>query len=113
MEAETGMTEEAVRQRSSVFQMKNLKCPVLILHGEKDENVPVSQALLLRDQLTALKKEFEIKLFPERAHGIGATDVAAYTLDFFKRKLVGDTRKPQESPASTRTPASVPRKLND
>jgi dipeptidyl aminopeptidase/acylaminoacyl peptidase len=93
MKAETGMTEEAVRQRSSVFQMKNLKCPVLILHGEKDENVPVSQALLLRDELTALKKEFEIKLFPERAHSIGAQDVAAYTLDFFKRKLMNAPRK--------------------
>lgn len=93
MEAETGMTDEAVRQRSSVLQMKNLKCPVLILHGEKDENVPVSQALLLRDQLTALKKEFEIKLFPDRRHAIGTQDVAAYTLDFFNRKLAAGTKK--------------------
>jgi len=89
---ETGMTDEAVKQRSSIFQMKNLRCPVLILHGEKDENVPVSQALLLRDQLTTLKKEFEIRLFPDRPHGIGP-EVATYTLDFFKRKLIGDREK--------------------
>jgi dipeptidyl aminopeptidase/acylaminoacyl peptidase len=87
MELETGMTDEAVRQRSSILQMKNLKCPVLILHGEKDVNVPVSQALLLRDQLTALKKQFELKLFPDRPHGIGP-EVTTYTLDFFKRKLI-------------------------
>ena len=86
MELETGMTPEAVRERSSILGMKNLKCPVLILHGEKDENVPVSQALLLRDRLTALKKEYEIKLFPDRPHNIGAQEVTAYTLDFFKRK---------------------------
>jgi dipeptidyl aminopeptidase/acylaminoacyl peptidase len=59
---------------------------VLILHGEKDENVPVSQAYLLRDRLTALKKDFEIKLYPDRPHGIGP-EVATETIDFFKRRL--------------------------
>jgi dipeptidyl aminopeptidase/acylaminoacyl peptidase len=86
MEAETGMTDAAVRERSSVFQMEHLKCPVLILHGEKDENVPVAQAYLLRDRLTALNKDFEIKLFPDRPHGIGP-EVTVYTVDFFKRRL--------------------------
>ena len=86
MEKETGMTEAAVRERSSVFQMEKLKCPVLILHGEKDENVPVTQAYLLRDRLTALKKDFEIKLYPDRAHGIGP-EVTTETIDFFKRRL--------------------------
>lgn len=93
MEAETGMTPEAVRVRSSVLRMKDLKCPVLILHGGKDENVPVSQALLLRDKLTELKKDFEIKIFPDRPHSIGAQDVAAHTLDFFKRKLAAPRPK--------------------
>jgi len=86
MEKETGMTEAAVKERSSVFQMEKLKCPVLILHGEKDENVPVSQAYLLRDRLTALKKDFEIKLYPDRPHGIGP-EVTTETIDFFKRRL--------------------------
>ena len=87
MELESGWTEEAIRQRSSVLKMKNLKCPVLILHGEKDENVPVTQAYLLRDRLTELKKEFEIKLFPGRPHGIGP-EVTTMTVDFFKRRLL-------------------------
>jgi dipeptidyl aminopeptidase/acylaminoacyl peptidase len=87
MEVETGWTEATIRERSSVFQMEKLKCPVLILHGEKDENVPVTQAYLLRDRLTQLKKEFEIKLFPDRAHGIGP-EVTTMTVDFFKRRLL-------------------------
>jgi dipeptidyl aminopeptidase/acylaminoacyl peptidase len=86
MKAESGMTEAAVRERSSIFQMEKLKCPVLILHGEKDENVPVTQAYMLRDRLTALKKDFEIKLYPDRAHGIGP-EVTTETVDFFKRRL--------------------------
>jgi dipeptidyl aminopeptidase/acylaminoacyl peptidase len=93
MEKETGMTKEAVRIRSSVLRMEKLKCPVLILHGEKDINVPVSQAILLRDRLTELHKDFEIKLFPDREHSIGP-EVGDMTVDFFKRRLGAPPDKP-------------------
>jgi len=89
MKAETGMTEEAIKLRSSVLQMEKLKCPVLILHGAKDFNVPVSQAYLLRDRLTSLKKVFEIQIFPDREHGIGAQNFDGYSLDFLNRRLSG------------------------
>ena len=88
MERESGMTPQAIRERSSLFQMDHLKCPVLILHGDKDENVPVTQAYLLRDRLTELKKDFEIKIFPGLPHSIGAENATKYTLDFFKRRLL-------------------------
>ena len=93
MKAETGMSEEAIRIRSSVLQMEKLKCAVLILHGAKDINVPVSQAYMLRDRLTALKKEFEIQVFPDREHGIGPQNLYNYSLDFLKRKLAGEAAK--------------------
>jgi dipeptidyl aminopeptidase/acylaminoacyl peptidase len=86
MIAETGMTKEAIRARSSILRMDQLKCPVLILHGEKDERVPVSQAKMLRDRLTQLHKDFEIKLFPEAEHSIGAP-AGDMAVDFFKRRL--------------------------
>ena len=93
MERETGMTEEAIKQRTSVLRMEKLKCPALILHGEKDINVPVNQALLLRDRLTALKKDFEIQIFPDRDHGIGPQNLYQYSLDFLKRRLSGGAKK--------------------
>ena len=86
MRAETGMTSEAIRERSSILRMEKLRCPVLILHGEKDVNVPVTQAYALRDRLTELHKDFEIKLFPDREHSIGP-EVTLLTLYFFKRRL--------------------------
>lgn len=86
MRAETGMTSEAIRERSSILRMEKLACPLLILHGEKDVNVPVTQAYALRDRLTELHKDFEIKLFPDREHSIGP-EVMALTVDFFKRRL--------------------------
>ena len=89
MMAETGMTEKAIRDRSAILHMKNLTAPVLILHSEKDENVPVNQAHLLRDRLTELKKDFEIKLFPEGKHGWLGGDLISATIDFFNRRLKG------------------------
>ena len=87
---ETGMGKTAIRERSSILRMDRLNCPVLILHGERDERVPVDQAILLRDRLTQLHKEFEIKLFPDAPHSIGAPAGDA-AVDFFKRKLLQGT----------------------
>jgi len=89
MKAETGMTKKGIEERSSILQMKKLRAPVLILHGEKDENVPVSQALLLRARLFELKKDFEIKLFPNAEHGIPGDEWIPIAIDFFSRRLKG------------------------
>jgi dipeptidyl aminopeptidase/acylaminoacyl peptidase len=89
MMTETGMTEKAIKERSAVLHMKTLTAPVMILHSEKDENVPVNQAYLLRDRLTELKKDFEIKLFPEGKHGWLGGDLISATIDFFSRRLKG------------------------
>jgi hypothetical protein len=47
---------------------------------------PRQPSLLLRDRLTQLHKETEIKLFPDREHSIGP-EVNDLTVDFFRRKL--------------------------
>ena len=87
MMRETGMTDRAVQERSSVFQMENLPCPVLILHGEQDINVPVTQVYLLRDELVRLNKEFEIRTFPDRTHRMGFENLYADILRFLTRTL--------------------------
>jgi len=84
---ETGLSEAALRERSPLFAMEHLACPVLILHGEKDANAPVDQAKLLEARLTELKKPFEIKLFPEAGHDLGMSNVLEATSDFFRRTL--------------------------
>ena len=66
--------------------MDRLRCPVLILHGEDDRNVPVSQAKLLAKRLQELHKDFELRLFPGREHGIGP-EVNVLTIEFFKNRL--------------------------
>ena len=89
MKAETGMTETAIADRSSVLQMEKLKCPVLIVHGAVDGNAPTNQAYVLRDRLVELKKEFEFKILPDHVHGQLKSDFLDLVLDFLSRKLKG------------------------
>jgi dipeptidyl aminopeptidase/acylaminoacyl peptidase len=90
---ETGFTEKAIRERSSIRQMQKLKTPVLIIHGENDENVPTNQAVLLRDRLMELKKDFEIIILPEHKHGQFKGDFISPVIDFFDRKLKGVSKR--------------------
>ena len=87
--AETGLTEKAIRERSSILQMEKLKASVLIIHGENDENVPTNQALLLRDHLTKLKKDFEIIILTDHKHGQFKGNFISPVIEFFSRKLKG------------------------
>ena len=89
MMAETGMSEKAIEERSAILHLKNLNAPVLILHTETDENVPVNQAYMLRDRLIELKKPFEINVFPKGKHGWITGDLISATTDFFNRRLKG------------------------
>ncbi len=102
MEVETGMTEKAIKERSPVLHMKKLKSPVLILHSEKDENVPVNQALLLRDELKRLGKDFEINVSPTGKHGFMNGDFISTVTDFFNRRLKGtqNIEGVQQAPAN-------------
>lgn len=89
MRAETGMTERAIRERSSILRMEKLKSPVLIIHGEGDKNAPTNQSLMLRERLTELKKDFEIIILSDHRHGQFKGNFITPVIDFFSRRLKG------------------------
>jgi len=72
----------------------------LILHGEKDKNAPMEQAKKLRDRLTVLKKDFEIRIFPGREHDIGYKNLVPVIVDFFTRRLKGKAATGKEESGS-------------
>jgi carboxymethylenebutenolidase len=53
---------------SAARQMTTMP-PVLILHGAKDESVPVKNAYQLKDLLTKRSVPYQIKIYPEQGHG--------------------------------------------
>lgn len=71
-------------------QVRNFP-PLLILHGEKDEVVPVSMAYSLRDAVIAQGGEVEMKIYPNQPHGYNATWSPYYSkqdaIDSFQRMV--------------------------
>lgn len=71
-------------------QVRNFP-PLLILHGEKDEVVPVSMAYSLRDAVIAQGGEVEMKIYPNQPHGFNATSSPYYSeqdaIDSFQRMI--------------------------
>ena len=72
---------------------KNLKGHLMLAHGTMDDNVPLSNTLLVVDALIKANKDFDLILFPNAAHGYGAA--AQYMTrrrwDYFVRNLAGAT----------------------
>ena len=76
---------------------KNLKGHLLLAHGTMDDNVPLNNTLVLVKALVAANKDFDLILFPNRAHGYGPDSyyMMRRKWDYFVRYLLG-TEPPKE-----------------
>jgi dipeptidyl aminopeptidase/acylaminoacyl peptidase len=63
---------DAYRDRSAVFWPDLINAPLLILHGEGDESVPVEQSQQLADLLSAAGKTVKLVTYPGDDHGLSA-----------------------------------------
>lgn len=98
-ERETGMKrviEELVgtkksdwRDRSAYYFAEKINVPVLILHGEDDSRVKVTQAKKLAEKLRELGKEYELVVFPKGDHGLSThkSERNAKIFAFFAKHL--------------------------
>ncbi len=71
---EAGTSAEAFRARSAVYHTDKIKLPVLLLHGAKDERIPVRQAEIFAEKLKANGTSVRIKIFPNAKHAIPIGD---------------------------------------
>jgi carboxymethylenebutenolidase len=65
-------------------------CPVLILHGDADQTVPVSEAHNVAEIAQRKQVPYELMIYPGVGHGFGADvmlDAAQRTLRFLQRYL--------------------------
>lgn len=71
--------------------VEKVTTPTLILHGEKDEDVPVSQGYELFRALKDRGVETEMVVYPREPHGVGETphvkDLITRVCDWFERHL--------------------------
>lgn len=62
--------EETFERLSAIRHVKNVKSPVLILHGEEDERVPISQSEEFYQALRDLGKDVTFVRYPREGHGL-------------------------------------------
>ncbi|QTD42659.1 S9 family peptidase [Sporosarcina sp. Te-1] len=67
---------EAYRERTALFRIQEIKAPVLIIHGMKDENVSFEQAIMLEDALREHDMMYDTWYFPEYTHHFPAAENA-------------------------------------
>ena len=58
-------------EQSNVMQAHRLQGKLLLVHGDVDENVPVSATLRLVDALIKADKNFEMLIMPNQTHSLG------------------------------------------
>ena len=87
IEKEAGVTDEAFRERSPLYTIDKINFPVLILHGEKDENYSVEQAHLLDQELNRLGKAHETIIVPNAPHFINKQTRRQYVFPFLEKEL--------------------------
>lgn len=92
-EGEYGPTSdpEFLKSISPIFKIDRVKTPLLVVHGENDPRVPVSEARQIIESLEKQNKPVEALIFPDEGHGIGKLEnrLVYYRkmLEFLKRYL--------------------------
>ncbi len=71
-------------EASAVNYARQLEGALLLAHGISDDNVHVQNIYHLVDKFIEVDKQYELYLFPEKAHGIGGNDDQYF---LFKRIL--------------------------
>lgn len=69
LERVIGVDQEELKRWSPVYRAKEIKAPVLLMHGGKDERVPIEHAERLEQALKAENKSVETLYYPFESHG--------------------------------------------
>lgn len=89
IEAEAGRDSAAWRERSPLLRAGAIRAATLVLHGERDPNVPVGQAHALVAALTAAGTVVESSFSPG-GHVLPAALAERAALPFLDQRLRGD-----------------------
>jgi dipeptidyl aminopeptidase/acylaminoacyl peptidase len=84
-----GMDRNEWKKRSAYYWPDKINIPVLILHGEDDRRVRVSQAKKLSEKLREARKPHELVIFPRGDHGLNThrSERNRKILSWFKKHL--------------------------
>ena len=85
---------DGYKSSSVVEAAANLSGRLLLIHGERDDNVHLSNTLQLADALQNAGKQFDLMVYPKNRHGVTDPQQRAHMqqlmTDFFIRNLKND-----------------------
>lgn len=67
---ETGGSNDALIQRSPIYNLDNLTMPIWIFHGELDKQVPVEQAGSMHEKISKRNSRNTLEVILGKGHGI-------------------------------------------
>jgi acetyl esterase/lipase len=68
--------------------------PFLIIHGDEDKTVPLSQSELLRDALEKVRVPVQLHVAKGQGHGLSGPELQRAVTEFFDRTLKAGARQP-------------------
>lgn len=84
--------EEGYKSSSVVEAAENLSGRLLLIHGERDDNVHLSNTLQFADALQNAGKQFDLMVYPKNRHGVADPQQRAHMqqlmTDFLIRNLM-------------------------
>jgi dipeptidyl-peptidase-4 len=87
---------------SPLLHAKNLEDPLLLMHGDADDNVHMQNSMALIRELVAAGKDFDMMLYPQKEHGISGSDARSHLYRkmtiFFERHLKENAPAPGPTP---------------
>lgn len=92
IEAEAGRDSAAWRARSPLLAADHMHAPVLLLHGERDANVPAPQAHAFAAALEAAGRKVQTRWYAMSEHFLPEADVQRTSLAFLAEALVRQPR---------------------
>jgi dipeptidyl aminopeptidase/acylaminoacyl peptidase len=81
---ETDASDTSARHGSPIWNMKNVDTPILILHGENDARVPISQAVAFHRGCLRYGVPCEFVSYPREPH---LFEERKHVLDMMKRVM--------------------------
>jgi dienelactone hydrolase len=80
-----------LRMRSPIHHVSDIEVPVLLMHGDKDENVPLEQSLRMTETLRNAGKEAELLIVSGASHFFSVREnaIARQRLFAFLRQHLG------------------------
>ncbi len=91
--------KDGYHDAAPIYFADGLEGALLLAHGVSDDNVHIQNIYSLIDALIEAEKEYDLYIYPQRAHGIGGNDRRFHLFqrifEFFERELTPEPEIPE------------------